>query len=568
MTNFRLIFCCIASALLLNGCNQILEPVSLFGGKQDITLESTQEDFDIKITGLTFATAKKANNAPYPRQIMFNGSGSNANVFDEALFLKSDSPETFNSPNYLLGTGDQLSFVLLNEFETKIAQWPANSKKSEYVLGAGDELTVVQSIDNSQGVAGDFNAEGQFIPKTKNDELITTKGVIGSNGNILLFGLGNITAGNRTLGDLRTEVRNILIRNGLAPNFQLEISDFQSKKAYLTTSGGNNESIRLNNLPISLKEIALKVGLSETHKNHSLITLTRNKQNFRVTAGQLFALDAPEVFIRDKDQIDIQIIAGEDTIETVVGLKGNILLPGLGSIPAANQTIDDVHKQIASILIEKGSKPSFQLELTKAVSKKAYLVQKNIGSKIIPLSNLNLTLRELLLETDSFLITTQDLKIITLKRNGKVFRMTGDSILNLQTPDIFILNDDQIEVESLAYKPGKVFALSGAGNAKIIPVDPSKRETLADVLFVEEGALNNLLAKRSEVYLLRNQNPFIGYHLDAQNVSRILVADKMQLRPNDIIYVADRPIISLSRTLSEIIPLRTLLRDLETGNIP
>ena len=88
MTNFRLIFCCIASALLLNGCNQILEPVSLFGGKQDITLESTQEDFDIKITGLTFATAKKANNAPYPRQIMFNGSGSNANVFDEALFLK------------------------------------------------------------------------------------------------------------------------------------------------------------------------------------------------------------------------------------------------------------------------------------------------------------------------------------------------------------------------------------------------------------------------------------------------------------------------------------------------
>ena len=60
------------------------------------------------------------------------------------------------------------------------------------------------------------------------------------------------------------------------------------------------------------------------------------------------------------------------------------------------------------------------------------------------------------------------------------------------------------------------------------------------------------MAKRSEVYLLRGQNPSVAYHLDAQNVSRILVAAKTELRPNDIVYVADRPIISFSRTLAEI----------------
>ena len=36
----------------------------------------------------------------------------------------------------------------------------------------------------------------------------------------------------------------------------------------------------------------------------------------------------------------------------------------------------------------------------------------------------------------------------------------------------------------------------------------------------------------------------------------------------DIIYAAERPIISLSRTLSEIIPLRTLIRDIQNNNIP
>jgi polysaccharide export outer membrane protein len=113
-----------------------------------------------------------------------------------------------------------------------------------------------------------------------------------------------------------------------------------------------------------------------------------------------------------------------------------------------------------------------------------------------------------------------------------------------------------------------VFALSGAGKAHVVSIDPSKRETLADILFAKNGALNNLLAKRSEVYLLRGKNPSVAYHLDAQNVSRILVAAKTELRPNDIVYVADRPIISFSRTLSEILPLRILLRDIQNNNIP
>ena len=569
MTRFKLIACSIASALFLHSCGEILEPVSLSAGKQSVEIESVQEDFEINIEGLTFITAKKANNFPYSRRVILTGSGSRANVLDEADFLKSNFPKSPNSLDYLLGVGDQLSFVQLNEFETGIAQWPAVSRKTEYLLGAGDELTFVQSLDNSQDVTGSFNDEGQFIPQTKSDELVTTKGVIGSNGNILLLGLGNILAANRTLDDVRTEVRNILIRNGLTPNFQLEISDFQSQKVFVTIKNGISKSIPLNNLPISLKEVALEAGLSEADKSFALIKFTRNTQEFRVTSGQLFDLAAPEIFIQDKDQIEIKSVPRRKTIiQSVVGSKGNILLPDVGRILAVNRSIDDVHKQISDILIGKGIKPNFQLELAKAVSKKAYLIQKNVGSTVVPLNSSTITLREVILESKSSIISTAGLSVITLKRNGQVFRMTEDYILDPNTPDILVVNNDQIEVEILAYKPGQVFALGGAGSAQIVPIDPSKRETLADVLFVPDGALNNLLAKRSEVYLLRGQNPSVAYHLDAQNVSRILVAAKAELRPNDIIYVADRPIISFARTLAEINPLRILLRDIQDGNIP
>ena len=710
MTNFKLVIYCITTILLLNGCNKILEPVSLFNGKRDDESKSVQEEFEINIKSLTFNTAEKANDTPYSRRMILTGSGSKANVLDESNFLKSNLPKSSIIPQYLLGIGDQISFIQLNEFETEIAKWPKVSKETEYLLGVGDELTFAQSNDSSQDISIALGGDDDLIPKIKSDNLFATQGVIGSKGNLLLFGLGNIQTTNRTLENVRTEVRNILIRKGLAPNFQLEISGFKSKKAFVTNSNDNSQTITLNNLPITLQEIALEAGLSVSDKNLAIVKLTRNEQEFRFTADQLLDLTAPQITIQDADQIEIQTISVEATtilstvgskgnillgnvgsisavnrtvddiyeeissilvrkgikpnfqleltkfaskkafvtnsndksqtitlnnlpitlkeialeaglsvsdknlaivkltrneqefrftadqlldltapqitiqdadqieIQTIsveattilstVGSKGNILLGNVGSISAVNRTVDDIYEEISSILVRKGIKPNFQLELTKFASKKAYLIQKNVRNIAVPLTSTPITLRELILENKRSVPSDVGLSIISLKRNKQVFRMTEDQILDPKTQDIWIIDEDQIELETLNYKLGKVFALSGAGRAQVVSIDPSKRETLADILFAEGGALNNLLAKRSEVYLLRGKNPSVAYHLDAQNVSRILVAANTELRPNDIVYVADRPIISFSRTLSEILPLRILLRDIQNDNIP
>ena len=103
---------------------------------------------------------------------------------------------------------------------------------------------------------------------------------------------------------------------------------------------------------------------------------------------------------------------------------------------------------------------------------------------------------------------------------------------------------------------------------QIFKISPNNRETLADVLFTSGGPLISNSAKRSEVYLLRGDNPVVAYHLDAQNPTRLIVADAMELRPNDIVYVAEQPIVSFNRTLGTILPLRILLRDIQDDNIP
>ena len=582
MTKLKLMACGFVSTLFLQSCSEVLEPVSFFGGKQGNDAQSVQEDFEINIKSLTFESARDANKAPYPRRLMQTGAGSEANVLNEADLMTSNMPPSSESNDYLLGIGDQLLYTQLNEFMNSPAQFPAQPIEADYLLGVGDELTLIQLNE----VAGDLGNIISNIPQNDNNEdnrnaaktqssenVLKTSGLVGTNANILLLGLGSIKAEGRSLSDVQTEVRNILIRNGLAPSFQLEITSFNSKKAFVTFPNPNkdlgNNIVPITNLPITLKELAITYGLRPSSKDSTIVSLTRDGQKFRMTAGQLFDKTSPRIVIKDRDQIEIDEAASTSTsTKAVVGSRGNILIPGVGSLKAKNRSLAEVQADITRILMDKGLTPNFQLEATGFESKKFFLVTENNGTKALPLTDTVVDLKDAVLSNITTRLGSATFKVVELIRNGVSYRMSWQKMLSGGASNVLIQDGDTINLKDFDYKLGQVFALGGAGNAELVPIDPSKRETLADILFSPKGALNNLLAKRSEVYLLRGRNPSVAYHLDAQNVSRILVAAQTELRPNDIVYVADRPIISFSRTLAEINPLRILLRDLENGNIP
>jgi protein involved in polysaccharide export with SLBB domain len=574
MTKQKIIALGVASVLFLHGCSKVLEPVSLFVNTEGVSRESVQENFNINIKNLTFKTAKDANNAPYPRILMQNGIGSSANVLDEADFLISNFPPPSENTEYLLGIGDILRFNQLHKFETPTIQFPTEEINSDYLLGIGDELTLIQLNESVNNILSNNKPNINNIISSKlNGNILKTSGFVGTDGNILLLGLGNIKAKNRSLTEIRTEVRNILIRNGLAPSFQLEIAGFNSKKAFVTLSrlaeeiGG--ETIPITNLPITLEELAIVFGVKPSSKDGTIISLKRNGQNYRMTAGQLFNKSSRQIVIKDRDQIEIdEKIERSSSYEVTVGSRGNILIPEIGSFKAKNRSLTELQADISRTMLEKSLVPSFQLEITDFKSKSFFLITKKLGGTRIPLTDDKLSLKTATLGNGGTETLGNYLTTVELSRNGTTYQMTLQDIMGGSASEIFIEDGDIIELKDFNYKLGQVFAFSGAGNAQMVSINPSNRETLADILFKNNGPLNNLLAKRSEVYLLRGQNPSIAYHLDAQNVSRILVAAKTELRPNDIVYVAERPIISFSRTLSEILPLRILLRDIQNNNLP
>ena len=388
--------------LFLSGCNQVLELVEIgdISDEQLINADD-QKDFDIKLKSLSLIAANNANLEPYPRYVMVNGVGDIANLYSEASLMNSKVPPLSENKEYVLGIADELTFMQLQNYGS--------------------------SIDSLSVALGENNAVDAV--QTPKESLIKAKGSIGSDGSILLIGVGRLDAAGKTINELRNQVRNILIRKGLTPNFQLEITDFLSRKAFVFGSFASDKAgvVPITEKPLSLKELVAMYRYATVPDHLNIVTLTRNNINYVFNESDL---------------------------------------------------------------------------------------------------------------------------------------------LNEITQKIVVKDKDQIRINNYEYKSGQVYVLSGGTSAEIVSISPQRRQNMADVLFLNNGILSNTLSKRSEVYLLRGQNPVTAYHLDAQNASKILVAKAMELRPSDIIYVAQRPIISFARLLNELSPLRILLRDIQDGEVP
>ena len=254
------------------------------------------------------------------------------------------------------------------------------------------------------------------------------------------------------------------------------------------------------------------------------------------------------------------------TTHSRVGSDEGVLLIGIGRIDAKGRQIADLRDEVRSILIRNGKDPDFQLDILKFNSQKVFITTDEREGRILPITDQGLTLRQSI-ATAGLPFNERVLTIVKLQREGKTYQFTLSDILSEKTTDIYLKHNDHIIIQHLEYLSGKVFLAGGVAPA-IVPIKPEQRQTLAEVLFAPGGPMAVETAQRSAVYLLRGQNPIKAYHLDAQNPARILVADFVELRPNDIVFVGEQPISTFNRVLSTILPLRLFSRDVKDKNLP
>ena len=559
----------------LTGCSQVLQTVDLNINAED---NSLQEAFNVVEKTLTIREANAQKTAPYTRIVLKNGRGDIAQPISEKLALKSEFPKNNLPIKYKIGIGDTVTFSRLIENNRtpnkNTVIWPKQNVERKYRLGIGDTLALTlirtnNDLNTTAPRSSDSNEGGQqvIISQQQNDSTIETKGRIGSDGSVLLLEVGRLEANGKSLNELRSEVRNILIRNGVSPRFQLEIVDFKSQKSYLTINSVS-KVILLNDQKTTMRDILTSANVGIKPGVITRIRLQRNSKEFSISLRELYGLSTKNIDIQPDDHIFVEDSSATMRVtSSIVDHEGNIVFESIGKIRGAGLTLNQLKENIENIIQPvPDSQNAFQIQVTNFASQKALISIQGQPGVLIPITDTPAKVSEVLAQ-NGLSIDGNQITQITLHRDRKTYVFNLDDLLNPESPDVYIQANDQIVTTILPYKENKVFILGGV-SPQIFKINPANRETLADVLFTSGGPLSSSSAKRSEVYLLRGSNPVVAYHLDAQSPTRLIVADAMELRPNDILYVAEQPIISFNRTLATIVPLRILLRDIQDENIP
>jgi protein involved in polysaccharide export with SLBB domain len=567
----KIVLTCISTVFLAN-CSQVLQNVDLEISTRD---KSEQENFSVVEKTLTIKEARKQKNAPYARALLKNGRGENSQPVSEQLALLSEFPKSEKPTDYKIGVGDTITFSRLVENKRSprdmASKWPRQISTSNYKLGIGDTLalTLIKKIKSEASMvpAGEFGDKLVITTQPSVDKTINSTGRIGSDGSILLLEVGRLEAGGKTLNELRSEVRNILIRNGLSPRFQMEISKFRSQKIYLTINS-SSKVVFLDDQIMSIRDILTSANVGFQPDTITQIKLQRNGEEYLISLRDIYSENAPELNVRSGDHIFVQdhfnrIVA----TSSIVDHRGNVVFEGVGEIKVAGRSLDDLRNEIKNLTQDiHNSQIKFQIQITNFFSQNALLSIEGQPGKVIAITDSPTTLANVLLE-NGLSVDGKNIVQINLLRGDKSYTFTLDDLLDITKAKVYLQSGDRIVVKLLQYKENKVFILGGV-SPQIFKINPSRRETLADILFTSGGVLSASSAKRSEVYLLRGSSPVVAYHLDAQSPTRLIVADAMELRPNDILYVAEQPIMSFNRTLATILPLRILLRDIKDENIP
>ena len=557
---------------ILASCSQVLQSVDLSINAKD---KSAQDEFNVIEKTLTLQEALNLANTPYPRRVFENGQSGGARHIPEEVATNPSFPKFSEPVPYKVGIGDQLSiFRLVDNSSNALnpnTNWPISEENNEYKLGIGDALALFRLEENTRQIG----TENGMSPENQSSSILSfgttqqvTKSVsrIGSDGSVLLLEVGRLEAKGKSLNELRSEVRNIFIRNGISPRFQLEIESFESKRVYITVNQ-DSKVTTLTDRKLLLRDLLTDAGVGIQAGLIRTIKLQRDEKTYSSEIRNIFSSKFPDIQLQDRDHIFVEDKISNDEVQTsTVASDGTVIFRNIGKLKVENKTIKELQAEISKIRkVRSSTDDVVLLDVTDFNSKNALVIAGDNSSFVVKITN-KIQLLETVLTNLGIGINNSEITRINLHRFNKKYQFTLSQLLDQTSEKVYLMENDKIKIERLEYRPNKVFVLGGI-NPTIVTIDPTTRQTLADILFTEGGVLKSSNAKRSEIYLLRGRNPVTAYHLNARNPTKLIVAEAMELRPNDILYVAEQPIISFNRTLATIIPLRILLRDIQNENI-
>ncbi|MDE9450355.1 polysaccharide biosynthesis/export family protein [Aliiroseovarius sp. Z3] len=296
--------------------------------------------------------------------------------------------------------------------------------------------------------------------------------------------------------------------------------------------------------------------------------------------------------------------------------NGKIALPDVGQIEIAGKTLEDAEDAVFQALVAKNIDPAFSLEITEFNSQHVAIGGKVAKAGLVPLTLKPLRLGDALAQAGGVVADDKDATAIRLYRDGTLYQLPASALRSdAKARNLMLLSGDAIYVDesydldrALAFYEAQITAIGLKRSARLQALTELKAEmavqrdalderrttfaarreldaetrhyvylagevaqqgrvalpygrqaSLADVLY-DEGGFDTTTGDPAQIYVIRpgtedNDTSVTAWHLDATNVVNITLATRMQMRPNDIVFIEEQPITKWSRAFEQAFPI-------------
>ncbi|WP_399204043.1 polysaccharide biosynthesis/export family protein [Tateyamaria pelophila] len=296
---------------------------------------------------------------------------------------------------------------------------------------------------------------------------------------------------------------------------------------------------------------------------------------------------------------------------------GSINVPNLGRVRIAGMTIEDAEANLFQKLVENQIDPTFSLEIAEFNSRNISIGGAVAQPGVVPVTLTPLYLDQALAAAGGITVEDQDYASIRIYRDAtlyqipltKLYSQRGLTRTRLLPGDAIFVDteyelsraqayfEQQINIAQLRRQERQnaiqelelevsirqtnisearenyrariefgadnrdyVYLTGEVGTQSRFTLPLERTANLADALFDTGGGIESSTGDVSQIYVLRaSSDPrefgsVTAWHLDARNAANFAMATRFELRPNDIVFIAQQPVTRWDRAISQILP--------------
>ncbi|MGR3363396.1 MAG: polysaccharide biosynthesis/export family protein [Maritimibacter harenae] len=291
---------------------------------------------------------------------------------------------------------------------------------------------------------------------------------------------------------------------------------------------------------------------------------------------------------------------------------GAVSIPDVGRVELGGLTLPEAEARVFQAVLDAGFEPSFSLEISEFNAQRVTIGGAVSAPTVIPITLTPLRLSEVISQAGGITAAEREMATIRLYRDGALYRIPlsayledtelrgltlkdGDSLYvdteyDLAQAEAFFreqitlrttrFNARSTALDQLATEIGirraelneargnfrarlemdavardHVYIAGEVGQQSRYTLPFERHATLADAIFDAGRGVPNESGNIGEVYVLRGTGDGRGiraWHLDAYNAANLVLATRFELRPDDVIFVSEKPLSALSRSLTQI----------------